>query len=78
MKEAFEELKQRFQEEVILQIPDLSKDCWITVQSGTYAFRVHWSRRMIAATSAQWRFFRKNFRAPGRNGLMGPTTKLAN
>ena len=38
MKEAFEELKQRFQKEVILQFPDLSKDWWITVDSSTFAF----------------------------------------
>ena len=38
MKQAFEELKQRFQKEVILQFPDLSKDSWITVDSSTYAF----------------------------------------
>ena len=38
MKEAFEELKQRFQKEVILQFPDLSKDWWITVDFSTFAF----------------------------------------
>ena len=38
MKEAFEELNQRFQKEVILQFPDLSKDPWTTVESSTYAF----------------------------------------
>ena len=38
LKEAFEELKQRFQKEVILQFSDLSKDWWITVDSGTYTF----------------------------------------
>ena len=38
MKEAFEELKQRFQKEVILRFPDLSKEWWITVDSSTYAF----------------------------------------
>ena len=38
MKEAFEELKQRFQKEVILKFPDLSKECWITVYSSTCAF----------------------------------------
>ena len=38
MKEAFEELKQRFQKEVILQFPDLSKDWWITVDSSTFTF----------------------------------------
>ena len=38
MKEAFEELKQRFQQEVILQFPDVSKDWWITVDSSTFAF----------------------------------------
>ena len=37
-KEAFEELKQRFQKEVIIQFPDLSKEWWITVDSSTYAF----------------------------------------
>ena len=38
MKEAFEESRQRFQIEVILQSPDLSKDWWITVDSSAYAF----------------------------------------
>ena len=38
MREAFEELKQRFQKEVILQFPNVSKDWWITVDSSTYAF----------------------------------------
>ena len=38
MKEAFEELKQRFQKEVILQFPDLSKDWGIIVDSSTFAF----------------------------------------
>ena len=38
MKEAFEDLKQRFQKEVILQFPGLSKDWWITVDSSTFAF----------------------------------------
>ena len=38
MKEAFEELKQRFQKKLILQFPDLSKDWWIPVDSSTYAF----------------------------------------
>ena len=38
MKEAVEELKQRFQKEVILQFPDLTRDWWITVDSSTYAF----------------------------------------
>ena len=37
MKEALEELQQPFQKEVILQLPDLSKDWWITVDSSTYA-----------------------------------------
>ena len=37
MKEAFEEFKQRLQREVIFLFPDLSKDCWITVDSSTYA-----------------------------------------
>ena len=38
MKEAFEELKQRFQKQVILKFSDLSKDWWITVDSSTYTF----------------------------------------
>ena len=38
MKEAFEESKQHFQIEVILQSPDLSNDWWITVDSSAYAF----------------------------------------
>ena len=38
MKEAFEELKQRFQKEVIIHFPDVSKDWWITVDFSTYAF----------------------------------------
>ena len=31
MKEAFENLKKRLQNEVILKFPDLSKDWWVTV-----------------------------------------------
>ena len=76
-KEAFEELEQRFQKEVILQFLISARTGGSLLIPVPTCFGVHWNRRMLTATSAQWHFFQKRYRAQGPKGLTGPTTKLA-
>ena len=59
MKEVFEELKQRFQKEVILSFHDLSKDWWITVDSSTFAFRGRLEQEDAHGTLSPIAFFSK-------------------
>ena len=57
MKTASAELKDRFLKKVIPQYRNLKKDWYITVDSNTYAFGVHWSSRIAKATFARWHGF---------------------